>query len=62
MNLNSITDNPIQTTATYNKGETYETKYDDPVDDTETYKDNVSMDDLSIILSYPSIFDYSDVK
>ena len=31
---NSITDNPIQTTATYNKGETYETKYDDPVDDT----------------------------
>lgn len=61
MNLLSITDSPINSSSSYNKGEVYETRYDESVDDTETYSYNQSVIDTSVIRT-PSMFDYSDVE
>jgi len=57
---NSITDNTISLSSSYDKGENYKTICDDPY--FETYHYNPSVVDKSVTFSYPSMFDYSDIE
>lgn len=59
MNNYSITDHPLGSPTSYNKGEVYETRYDDAIDDTESYRNLLGYHDESI-LTHKNKHDYSN--